>query len=177
MKRLYTATAAWTASLMSYSHDAPAHHQAEEGTETRALRPKLEVSQYVFHTYVPTTQYADVLVCHHAAVHLWHLRTRFIDHVCPSSGRPSSLSSASPTRSSTLTHQWRWHAPDSSTSFTPGWLLSLLSHASKAHATRYVHTYTCMYCMAYVSMCVCAVCTVSCMYVCVYVGRFVGRTG
>lgn len=45
VKRLYTATAAWTASLMSYSHDAPAHHPAEEGAETRALRPKLEAIQ------------------------------------------------------------------------------------------------------------------------------------
>lgn len=44
VKRLYTAIAAWTASLTSYSHDAPAHSPAEEGAETRTLRPKLEVS-------------------------------------------------------------------------------------------------------------------------------------
>ena len=44
VKRLYTAIAAWTASLTSYGHDAPAHHVGEEGAETRAMRPKLEVS-------------------------------------------------------------------------------------------------------------------------------------
>lgn len=44
VKRLYTAIAAWTASLTSYGHDAPAHLMVEEGAETRAMRPKLEVS-------------------------------------------------------------------------------------------------------------------------------------
>ena len=61
--------------------------------------------------------------------------------------RLSSLSCASPTKSSTSTHLLRWPAPSSSTSCTPGWLLSLHSHAYKAHAIRYF----CMYVRTHLS--------------------------